>query len=101
MTATIINLADARSDLQVALVMDQTRDAYRRPAYGRVEWAKCAALLLSLGHSVEVAAALMESRLMRWAQDDAADYDAPTADDLARFLNTPAGLNAISYELAA
>jgi len=101
MTATIINFAEARVQLQVADVMRETRDAYSRPAYGEVEWAKCAAILLAQGHNVEITAALLESRLPRWARDDAADYEAPTAEDFGRFLNSMAGLNALSHELAA
>jgi hypothetical protein len=101
MTATIINFAEARVQLQIAEVLRQTQDAYSRPAYGELEWAKCAALILELGHGVDVAAALLASRLTRWAREDAADYDAPTASDLATFLRSTAGLNALSYELAA
>lgn len=94
MTATIINL-------QVARVMIETHDAFSRPAFGDAEWAKCAAILLDAGHTVDEAAALLASRLTRWAREDAADYDAPTAGDFARFLASPAGINALAYELAA
>jgi hypothetical protein len=94
MTATIINF-------QVAKVLAETLEAYSRPAYGEFQWAKCAAVLLDMGHTVEIAATLLESRLMRWTREDAISYDAPTSDDLVRFLNTPAGVSAISYELAA
>lgn len=101
MTATIINFAEARAQLDVVAVMEATKDAYSRPAYGGVEWARCAAVVLGLGYGVEVAAALLKSRITRWAREDVADDAAPTADDLARFLASPAGLNALSYELAA
>ena len=101
MTTTIIELAEVRAQRQIATVMHETSDAYSRPAYGEVEWAKCAAILLAHGHSAEITAALLASRLMRWAREDAADYDAPTSQDFERFLNTPAGLSAVSYELAA
>ena len=97
MTARIILFAEARDQLQVAAVMAETRDAYSRPAYGEVEWAKCAAILLGMGHNVEITSALLMSRLARFARDN---HDA-TAEGFAQFLNTPAGLNGINYELAA
>lgn len=101
MTATIIILAQARFQVQIAQVMTETRDAYSRPAFGNAEWAKCAAHFLTLGYSVEVTGALMESRLMRWTRENATQYDAPTCADLCCFLDTPAGFNALQYEMAA
>lgn len=101
MQAEVINFAEARAQLQVAEVMRETRDAYSRPAYGETEWAKCAAVLLGLGHSVEATVTLLVSRLTRWAREDAVNYDAPTSDDLVRFLNTPAGASTVERELAA
>lgn len=101
MTATVIDFARVRLQLQVAEVLRETLDAYSRPAYGEIEWAKCAAILLGMGHSVEEAAALLASRVTRWARDDAADYEVPSSEDFLRFLSSPAGLNAVAYELAA
>lgn len=101
MSATIINLAEAGRQLRVAQIMRSTVDAYRRTTYGEVEWAKCCGLMLDLGHGVEAAAALLESRIPRWAQESAVHYDAPTSDDLGRFLNSMAGHTALQYELSA
>lgn len=97
MSAQIIQFAEARDHLQVAEVMTLTADAYSRAAYGEIEWAKCAALLLSLGYSAGVASDLLMSRLTRFARDC---YDA-TAEGFAQFLASPGGERGLAYELAA
>ena len=77
----------------------KTVECYNFGRYGLVEWTKCAELLLSKGHSEVKAARILDSKIMRWAADDAGCPMA-LAIDLRDFLDAPANRKVVANLLA-
>lgn len=67
-------------------IAERTLDAYSVGRY--VSWSACAELLLDRGYSEEETEAILRSKWMRWAADQAENLPA-TTNDLGRFLNDP------------
>lgn len=65
---------------------ERTSDAYSADRY--LSWTACAALLLGRGFSEDEAEAILRSKWMRWAADQA-DGEKATVDDLANWLDNP------------
>lgn len=65
---------------------ERTRDAYSVDRY--VSWSACAEMILLLGYSEDEAEAILRSKWMRWAADQADSLPA-SSDDLARWLTNP------------
>lgn len=78
----------------------KTTDCYNFGRYGLVEWTKCAELLLSRGYSEPKAARILDSRIMRWAADDAGCKMA-LAIDLRDFLDRPCNRNVVAGLLSS
>jgi hypothetical protein len=64
-----------------------TSDAYSAAAYAPGEWAKCGALLNSLGYTRAQAECILRSKITRWCRDMSDnEYGANTAADLDAYL---------------
>lgn len=64
-----------------------TKDAYSFPRYGKTQWLACSAFLAARGYSIEQADAILRSKIMRYAADNAARYNRATVNDLADCLD--------------
>ncbi len=78
--------ARAEFDQRVDGLVAKTTDAYARDRY--IDWSMCVAALLSRGYTDDQVVILLESKITRWAADEAANPERATADDLLRFIDT-------------
>lgn len=67
-------------------IADNFTGAYSYDRYGKIEWRRCADYLAELGLTEREIGAVLESKVMRWAADDASDPDVATRDDLRAWL---------------
>jgi hypothetical protein len=65
-----------------------TVDAYSRDRYN--SWSACIKALLNRGYSEKETAAILLSKVMRWAADNSdARYGHVTSNDMLRFIDNP------------
>lgn len=64
---------------------ERTQDAYSHDRY-QGEWGACVALLLARGFTEEQTEAILRSKHMRWAADEAGEA---TAGALSRYIDDP------------
>ena len=68
-----------------------TKDAYSFPRYGKAQWLACCALLAGRGYNVQEADAILRSKIMRYAADNATRYNRATVNELADCLDNRMG----------
>jgi len=74
---------------QALAVAAATQDAYSFEAYGEQGWRGCALLLRTRGLDKFEIEAVLRSKHMRWAADDAGKTKGCTSADLERHLANP------------
>lgn len=78
-------------NFDAAQLAKNTKDAYSFSRYGKAQWLACATLLAARGYSYEQADAVLRSKIMRYAADNAARYNRATVNHLADCLDNRMG----------